>query len=132
MPRGRKSEQRSDQNSDRAVPEPKPTRGAAAPVKVPVKLAVKLGDAEVAQALRAVPDWSEVSEAIQRTYRFGDFRQSMTFVAKVADAAESAQHHPDILVRFNKVTLTLSTHDAGGITAKDFDLAARCDSFAGA
>ncbi len=117
MPRGRKSDPKS-------APAAAPTPGqpAAAPVK--------LTDAQLAEALKAVPEWSEVSEAIQRTYRFGDFRQSMAFVAQVADAAEQAQHHPDILVRFNKVTLTLSTHDAGGITNKDFDLAARCDTFA--
>jgi 4a-hydroxytetrahydrobiopterin dehydratase len=54
----------------------------------------------------------------------------MTFVNKVAQAAQADEHHPDILVRWNKVTLTLSTHDAGGITQKDFDLAAKCDSFA--
>lgn len=118
MPRGRKSEQKSD----RAAPQPE-TKPA------PVGL-VKLTGEQVEHSLRTVPDWSEVSEAIQRTYRFGDFRQSMAFVAKVADAAEGAQHHPDILVRFNKVTLTLSTHDAGGITVKDFDLAVKCDSFA--
>jgi len=56
----------------------------------------------------------------------------MAFVNRVAERAEAVQHHPDILVRYGKVTLTLSTHDAGGLTAKDFDLAAECDGFLGA
>jgi 4a-hydroxytetrahydrobiopterin dehydratase len=51
-------------------------------------------------------------------------------VNKIADAAEAAEHHPDILIRYNKVTLTLSTHDAGGITMRDFDLAGRVDQMA--
>lgn len=114
MPRGRKSDSRP------STPAPQPAPAVSG----------KLSDIQVVEALKAVPEWSEVSEAIQRTYRFADFRQSMAFVAKVADAAELSQHHPDILVRFNKVTLTLSTHDAGGITSKDFDLAAKCDAFA--
>ncbi len=58
--------------------------------------------------------------------------QSIRFVSEVAEAAEAAQHHPDILIRYNKVTLTLSTHDAGGITKKDFDLARKANAFAGA
>lgn len=89
----------------------------------------KLTDEQIADHLKARPEWSETGEAIQRTYAFKNFAESMRFVGKVADAAEAADHHPDILIRYNKVTLTLSTHDAGGITAKDFDLAARADSF---
>ncbi len=124
MPRGRKTDQTSAPIAAQTSGEPA-VQTSAQPVAP-----AKLTDSEVAEALKAVPEWSEVSEAIQRTFRFGDFRQSMAFVAQVADAAERAQHHPDILVRFNKVTLTLSTHDAGGITSMDFDLAARCDAFA--
>jgi 4a-hydroxytetrahydrobiopterin dehydratase len=56
----------------------------------------------------------------------------MAFVNRVAERAEAVQHHPDILVRYGKVTLTLSTHDASGLTAKDFDLATECDGFLGA
>lgn len=91
--------------------------------------AAKLTDAQIEAALQAVPEWSLVSEAIQRTYQFKSFVDSMKFVSKVAKAAEADQHHPDILIRYNKVTLTLSTHDAGGITAKDFALATKCDGF---
>ena len=89
----------------------------------------KMSEDEIKSALGALPDWNEVSGEIQRTFQFDDFLQSMAFVNRVAEAAESAQHHPDILVRYNKVTLTLSTHDAGGITQRDFDLAATANGF---
>ena len=91
----------------------------------------KMTEAEIAAALKQVPEWSELNGAIQRTYQFKDFVEAMKFVNHVADAAEKAQHHPDILVRWNKVTLTLSTHDAGGITQKDFDLARKTDGMMG-
>ena len=91
----------------------------------------KLTDAEIVQALKEVPDWSELNGALQRTFQFKDFVEAMKFVDKVAAAAEDAQHHPDILVRWNKVTLTVNTHDAGGITVKDFDLAKRTDAMSG-
>jgi 4a-hydroxytetrahydrobiopterin dehydratase len=61
-------------------------------------------------------------------FAFGDFRAGMAFVNKVADAAEAADHHPDIDIRYNKVRLALVTHDAGGLTNKDFDLAALADN----
>ncbi|MBS0187806.1 MAG: 4a-hydroxytetrahydrobiopterin dehydratase [Planctomycetes bacterium] len=89
----------------------------------------KLTEAQVDAALKDVPDWGESGDAIQRTYQFPDFVRAMSFVDKVAQAAEKSQHHPDILIRYNKVTLTLSTHDAGGITVKDFDLAKVSDQF---
>ena len=77
--------------------------------------------------LESLTNWSEIQGSIQRTYKFSDFKQSIDFVSKVAELAEASQHHPDILIRYNKVSLTLSTHDAGGITDKDFDLASQCD-----
>ena len=88
----------------------------------------KLSDSEIAESLKKVPEWSELGEAIQRTYAFENFVVAMQFVERVALAAETDQHHPDILIRYNKVTMTLSTHDAGGITAKDFLAAAKYDS----
>ena len=87
----------------------------------------KLSDAEVKERLTHHPEWTEVGGEIQRTFEFGDFKASMRFVNEVADEAERIQHHPDVLIRYSKVTLTVSTHDAGGITAKDFDLAAFAD-----
>ena len=89
----------------------------------------KMSEDEIKTALKAVPDWSELNGEIQRTFQFDDFKASMAFVNKIADAAEAAEHHPDILVRYNKVTLTVSTHDAGGITQNDFDLAKQADGF---
>ena len=90
----------------------------------------KLSESEIKSALETLPDWSEVGGEIQRTYQFSDFVASMAFVQKVADYAERVQHHPDIMIRYNKVTLTVSTHDAGGITRKDMDLAKVSDGFA--
>lgn len=90
----------------------------------------RLSDDEIAARLRTLPDWSLVSGEIQRTYSFKDFVASMKFVNKVAEHAERARHHPDILIRYNRVTLTLSTHDANGLTTNDFDLAAAADGMA--
>lgn len=90
----------------------------------------KLPDDQVQLALRALPEWAETGGQIHRTYRFKDFVEAMKFVTAVAAQAEADQHHPDILIRWNKVTLTLSTHDAGGITHKDFDFATKSDQFA--
>lgn len=89
--------------------------------------APKLAEQEIEQRLMKLSEWSESGGVIQRTYQFKDFIESMRFVGAVADLAEKRQHHPDILIRWNKVTLSLSTHDSGGITQKDFDLAAECD-----
>lgn len=89
-----------------------------------------LADTEIAKRLADVPEWVEIKGAIQRTFGLDDFIASMRFVNAVAEAAEKAQHHPDILIRYNKVTLTLSTHDAGGITEKDFAFAATADQLA--
>jgi len=91
---------------------------------------VKLSDAEIAAKLETLPEWSQPGEEIQRTYRFRDFVAAMAFVDEIAAHAEAVQHHPDILIRYSRVTLSLSTHDAGGITGKDFDFAAKADAIA--
>jgi 4a-hydroxytetrahydrobiopterin dehydratase len=91
----------------------------------------KLDESAVESALASVPEWGHAGESIQRTYKFKDFAAAMKFVGKVADAAEAAQHHPDMLIRWNLVTLTLTTHDSGGITALDFEMAKKCDAMAG-
>ena len=88
----------------------------------------KLTEEQITEGLAALPEWSQNGDSIQRTITFEDFCQAMKFVNQVADNAEKTQHHPDILVRYNKVTLTLSTHDAGGLSAKDMSFAAFCDS----
>ncbi|MFO0493703.1 MAG: 4a-hydroxytetrahydrobiopterin dehydratase [bacterium] len=88
----------------------------------------RLAEAELADALARHPDWARAGDAIQPTFAFTDFLEEMAFVTNAAHAAQAAQHHPDILIRYNKVTMTLSTHDAGGISHKDFDLAAKLDA----
>lgn len=87
----------------------------------------KLETPQIEERLKDVPEWSETNGAIQRTVLFKDFAGAVAFVNRVAELAEEADHHPDILIRYNKVTLTLSTHDASGITEKDFDLASKID-----
>ena len=89
-----------------------------------------LTEEEIAGCLADVPGWARVGEAITRTYRFAGFRAAIAFVTQVAEAAEDADHHPDIDVRYRNVTLLLTTHDVGGLTRLDFKLAAVCDALA--
>ena len=89
-------------------------------------------DDEISARLDALPEWSQPGEEIQRTFRFADFIAAMAFVEQVAEHAERVQHHPDILIRYSRVTLSLSTHDANGITEKDFEFAAHADRVAAA
>jgi 4a-hydroxytetrahydrobiopterin dehydratase len=84
----------------------------------------KLTDAEIQAQLAQVPDWTLEGDRLQRTYRFKDFVEAIAFVNKLVEPAEAAGHHPDIAISYNRVTVTLTTHDAGGLTQKDFDLAA--------
>src|SRR5579863_6053143 len=84
---------------------------------------------EIESRLVTVPDWQNESGELVRTFLFKDFRASLAFVNKVGELAENAGHHPDIDIRYNKVRLALVTHDASGITQKDFDLAAAADRF---
>ncbi len=86
-----------------------------------------LSSADVNSRLKTVPGWKVESGELVRTFQFKDFRASMAFVSKVADLAEGAGHHPDIDIRYNKVRLALVTHDQGGLTEKDFELAAKAD-----
>jgi 4a-hydroxytetrahydrobiopterin dehydratase len=87
----------------------------------------KLSATQIKSALTAVPEWTEKDAAISRTYQFKDFPAAIQFVNAIAILAEEAWHHPDIDIRWNKVTLTLTTHDAGGLTEKDFALAQKFD-----
>jgi 4a-hydroxytetrahydrobiopterin dehydratase len=80
---------------------------------------------EVARRLSAVPGWRLEEGALRRTFVFPDFRAAIAFVNEVADKAEAADHHPDIDIRYDHVTLTLLTHDEGGITEMDFEMARR-------
>jgi 4a-hydroxytetrahydrobiopterin dehydratase len=89
---------------------------------------IKLDEIKIQTALATLPQWTRNNEVISRTFAFSDFPAAMKFTNAVAEIAEAAQHHPDIDVRWNKVTLALTTHDAGGLTEKDFALARQCDA----
>jgi 4a-hydroxytetrahydrobiopterin dehydratase len=82
---------------------------------------------EISLRLKVIPDWSKRRQTIRRTFKFGDFLKSIDFVNRIAKRAQKLDHHPDIDIRFDQVTLTLTTHDEGGITGKDFTLARQCD-----
>ncbi|MGO8683575.1 MAG: 4a-hydroxytetrahydrobiopterin dehydratase [Thermoleophilia bacterium] len=86
---------------------------------------VRLTEQELAVVLGDLPEWVRVDETLTRTWRFADFVHAIDFVEEVAQVAEELQHHPDIDIRYNKVTLLLSTHSAGGLTAQDVELATR-------
>ena len=86
-----------------------------------------LNAAEIKTALAAVPEWKQTGGVVARTYQFKDFPAAIKFVNAAAGQAEQVWHHPDIDIRWNKVTLALTTHDAGGLTRKDFDLARQFD-----
>lgn len=87
-----------------------------------------LNAAEIKRALRQFTAWRKRGRVIRRTFEFADFRAAMRFVNRVAKLAERAGHHPDIDLRWNRVTLALSTHSEGGLTDKDFSLARRIDA----
>jgi 4a-hydroxytetrahydrobiopterin dehydratase len=87
----------------------------------------RLSEAEIQQRLPQLPGWERHGNEIRKAYSFKDFRGSMAFVNKVADLAEAMDHHPDIVINYAKVTLTLTSHDAGGLTDRDFKLAAKID-----
>jgi 4a-hydroxytetrahydrobiopterin dehydratase len=89
-----------------------------------------IDDAQAADFLDRHADWSRDGGAITRTFEFADFVEAMGFVTRVALVAEKAFHHPDIDIRWNKVTLRLSTHSEGGLTEKDLELAERVDGLA--
>jgi 4a-hydroxytetrahydrobiopterin dehydratase len=89
-----------------------------------------LSDAEIDERLSG-SEWTREGDEIVRELKFDDFAAAMAFVNRVAEAAEDANHHPDILVHgWNKVRLSLSTHSEGGLTAADFDMAGRIDGLA--
>ncbi len=81
--------------------------------------------------LTALPGWQIQSNPLVRTFQFPHFLASLDFVNRLGQLAEQAGHHPDIDIRYNRVHLALTTHDAGGLTHKDFDLAAQIQTLAG-
>jgi len=77
--------------------------------------------------LQTVPNWLKRGQTILRTFKFEGFMTSIDFVRRIAKQTLKINHQPDIDIRFNQVTLTLTTHDEGGITEKDFSVARKCD-----
>jgi len=89
-----------------------------------------LSHEQAVELLTQTPKWTLFSDRIEREFRFGDFREAVSFVNKVADAAEEHDHHPDILISYNKVKLEIRTHKIGGLSRNDFVLAAKIDRLA--
>jgi 4a-hydroxytetrahydrobiopterin dehydratase len=85
---------------------------------------------EIKGRLAGMTGWKLDDDEIEKDFKFADFKQAMAFVNRVADAAESMDHHPDIEIKYNKVEMSLSTHSEGGVTEKDFALAQQIDAAA--
>jgi 4a-hydroxytetrahydrobiopterin dehydratase len=90
----------------------------------------KLTEEEIQSALSNLPEWTRVDGMLVRTFQFADFVAAMQFVVALAIKAEVANHHPDLDIRYNKVKVGLVTHDSGGITKNDVDLAKAADALA--
>lgn len=90
----------------------------------------KLSDEAIAAELGQLEGWGREGDAITKTYTFGSYMDGIAFVNGAAEAAESADHHPDMAVGYKRVTVTLSTHSSGGISQKDLDLATALESLA--
>jgi 4a-hydroxytetrahydrobiopterin dehydratase len=88
----------------------------------------RLSEDKVRERLAGLAGWERIGDAILKQYAFGGFTPAMAFVNRVAALAEELDHHPDILIEYDRVTLTLTSHDAGGLTERDFRLAARVDA----
>lgn len=94
--------------------------------------ATKLAEKEVSTELRKLNGWRVVNGNLHRVFEFKDFSAAFGFMARVALAAEKMDHHPDWSNAYNKVTIDLSTHSAGGLTTNDFELAGKIQQIAGA
>lgn len=92
---------------------------------------MKLSAEEINSALGNIPLWMLTDQEISRAWQFRDFGDAMIFVNRVAELAQQHEHHPDILIRYNKVALTLTTHDSGGLTNQDFWMARQIDDLVG-
>ena len=90
-----------------------------------------LSSQEAHSRLAALPGWQIQSNQLVKTFQFPHFLAALDFVNRLGQLAEQAGHHPDIDIRYNRVRLALTTHDAGGLTHKDFDLAAQIQPLAG-
>ena len=91
---------------------------------------MKLSQADIDQRMKTISGWTLMGDEIQKQYTFKDFPAAIGFVNRLAPEAEAADHHPDILINYKRVTLTYSTHSEGGLTVKDFAGAATADRLA--
>jgi 4a-hydroxytetrahydrobiopterin dehydratase len=89
-----------------------------------------LSDDEIEARLRELDGWERDGDALRKRFELDDFKGSVDFVNRLTPAAEEMNHHPDLAISWNKVTVSLSTHSQGGITESDFELAARIDPLA--
>jgi 4a-hydroxytetrahydrobiopterin dehydratase len=89
-----------------------------------------IADSEIDTRLAGLPGWARAGETIERTFECGDFVGSVAFVQKLVAPAEEMNHHPDLTISWDKVKVSLSTHSEGGLTAADFELAAKIDALA--
>ena len=89
-----------------------------------------LSDDEIRERLAGLEGWEREGDALRRQFKFDDFKGSVDFVNRITEPAEEMNHHPDLAISWNKVTVSLSTHSQGGITENDFALAERIDSLA--
>ena len=96
----------------------------------PREMPPKLSDLEIQRALGSLPGWARRGEVLTKSYTFPTFAHGIDFVQRIARAADAADHHPDIDIRYTKIVCTLSTHDAGGITQSDLSLANEIESLA--
>jgi 4a-hydroxytetrahydrobiopterin dehydratase len=87
-----------------------------------------LSDIAIQRELGSLSGWARRGSAIVKTYQFKTFPEAIGFVGRVAEVAEAANHHPDIDIRYTKIICSLSTHDSGGVTQKDLDLARAMES----
>src|SRR5918996_5708053 len=100
-----------------------PCRGHVHPYFTACVMARLLNEAEIAEQLSSLSGWERVGDEIRKVFTFVSFAAAMRFVNLVAELAEAADHHPDFLIQYTRVTLVLFTHSAGGLTRRDMDLA---------
>ena len=91
---------------------------------------MSLTQTEIEQKIQAIPQWRQKDQTLTRTFKFKNFVEAIYFVDRLVEPAEAAGHHPDIAISYNEVIISLTTHDAGGLTQMDFDLAQKISQLA--
>jgi 4a-hydroxytetrahydrobiopterin dehydratase len=91
--------------------------------EVPVAQMTLLSETQISEQMQSLAGWTTDGKQLYRTFQFNNFLEAMNFVNRLVEPAETAGHHPDIAISYNKVSISLTTHDAGGLTQQDFKLA---------